>query len=218
MPEPITMIGLGTGVVALAWNLSRKYFDYAKEVFDIAAGLFALVLATPVLLLCAILIKVSSKGPVFFTQRRVGRKGQIFGMLKLRTMYQNVEAKTGAVWASKNDPRVVPACRWMRKSHIDELPQLINIIKGEMSLVGPRPERAEILNELRKVYPNVEDRLAVKPGITGLAQVRNGYDTTVEAFGNKLEADLEYIENRGWSKEFSIIGRTFAKFHDKTAC
>ncbi len=218
MPEPITMIGLGSGVAVLTWKLSRKYFDYAKEVFDIAAGLFALVLATPVLLFCALLIKVSSRGPVFFTQRRVGKKGRIFGMLKLRTMYHNVEARTGAVWASKNDPRVVPVCRWMRRSHIDELPQLINIIKGEMSLVGPRPERAEILQELRKVYPNVEERLTVKPGITGLAQVRNGYDTTVEAFGDKLNADLEYIEHRRWSQEFAIIGRTFAKFNDKTAC
>jgi len=211
------MIGLGTGVVALAWNLSRKYFDYAKEVFDIAAGLFATVLAAPVLLVCAILIKVSSRGPVFFTQQRVGRNGRIFGMLKLRTMYHNVEAKTGAVWAAKEDPRVVPVCRWMRRSHVDELPQLLNIIKGEMSLIGPRPERPEILAELRKRYPNIEDRLAVKPGITGLAQVRNGYDTTVEAFGHKLDADLEYIEHRKWSQEFSIIGRTFAKFNDQSA-
>jgi lipopolysaccharide/colanic/teichoic acid biosynthesis glycosyltransferase len=105
----------------------------------------------------------------------------------------------------------------MRGSHVDELPQLINVIKGQMSLVGPRPERQEILTELEKTYPDIRKRLAVRPGITGLAQVRNGYDTTVEAFRAKLEADLEYIERRNWSMELRIMAATMGKFRDRAA-
>ena len=105
----------------------------------------------------------------------------------------------------------------MRRSHVDELPQLINVIKGEMSLIGPRPERPEILDELEEVYPDIRKRLAVKPGITGLAQIRNGYDTTVEAFRHKLESDLEYIDNRKWGNEIRILFATVAKLNDKSA-
>ena len=127
------------------------------------------------------------------------------------------EAVSGAKWAEQNDPRIVNSCRWMRISHMDELPQILNVIKGEMSLVGPRPERREILEELEKTYPNVRERLAVRPGITGLAQVRNGYDSTVEGFGAKLRSDLEYIRNRSWREEIRILLATFGKVYDKQA-
>jgi len=105
----------------------------------------------------------------------------------------------------------------MRKSHIDELPQLINVIKGDMSLVGPRPERPEIMEELKKVYPEVVERLRVRPGITGLAQIRYGYDTDVKAYKRKLEADLEYIERRRWSTELRILAATIKKVRDERA-
>jgi lipopolysaccharide/colanic/teichoic acid biosynthesis glycosyltransferase len=105
----------------------------------------------------------------------------------------------------------------MRLSHVDELPQLINVIKGEMSLVGPRPERPEILDDLEQTYPNVRHRLTVKPGITGLAQIRDGYDTTVEGFRHKLRSDLEYIHNMSWKNELSILLKTFSKLHDSKA-
>ena len=105
----------------------------------------------------------------------------------------------------------------MRKSHVDELPQLFNVVRGDMSLIGPRPERPEILAELEKVYPEVHRRLAVRPGITGLAQVRNGYDTSVEAFRHKLKADLEYVERQNWSTELRILAATLGKLNDKTA-
>ena len=152
-----------------------------------------------------------------FTQIRMGKDGQLFKMYKLRTMYTDAESSRGAVWASKEDPRVVRTCRWMRRSHMDELPQLFNVIKGEMSLVGPRPERPEIMDELEKHYPNIRDRLKVKPGITGLAQVRNGYDTSVEQFRNKLEADMEYIARRKWRSELRIMAATLTKVMDKQA-
>jgi len=217
MPEPITIVGVSVGILTLTTHLARRYFECAKEVADIVLGFIALVLSLPVLAVSAILIKTFSAGPAIFTQQRVGQDGKLFTLYKFRTMYTDAEVAGGAVWASKDDPRVVPVCRWMRVSHVDELPQLINVIKGEMSLVGPRPERPEILAELEKKYPNVRDRLAVRPGITGLAQVRNGYDTSVEAFRRKLEADLEYIENRNWTTELRILAATVAKFNDKAA-
>ena len=214
MPEPVTIIGVGAGLCGLMTQLARRYFGLAKEVVDIVLGFVALVLSLPLLVVCALIIKLSSKGPCIFTQGRVGKNGKLFKMHKLRTMYIGAESATGPVWAEDNDPRVIPACRWMRRSHIDELPQLINVVKGEMSLVGPRPERPEILAELEKHYPQVRRRLAVRPGITGLAQVTNGYDTSVEAFRHKLKADLEYIERSNWSTEIRILASTLGKFND----
>jgi lipopolysaccharide/colanic/teichoic acid biosynthesis glycosyltransferase len=147
----------------------------------------------------------------------VGKDGKLFRMFKLRTMYTDAEQATGAVWAGQCDPRVIPLCRWMRRSHMDELPQLVNVIRGDMSLVGPRPERPEILADLEKVYPDIRRRLTVRPGITGLAQVRNGYDTTIEGVRNKLRADLEYIQRRRWSLEIKILAATLSKLNDRTA-
>jgi len=217
VPEPVTIIGVGAGLAALGTHLARRFFDLAKEIFDIVVGSILLVLALPLLAVCAVIIKLSSKGPVLFSQVRVGQGGRPFRMYKLRTMYVDAESATGAVWAKADDPRVVPTCRWMRRSHIDELPQLVNVIRGDMSLVGPRPERPEILAELEKVYPEVRRRLAVRPGITGLAQIRNGYDTTIEAFREKLRADLEYIERQNWSTELRILASTLTKLNDKAA-
>jgi len=217
MPEPITIIGVGAGLIGLMTQLARRYFGLAKEVVDIVLGFVALVLCLPVLGLCALIIRLSSKGPVFFTQNRVGKGGKLFKMHKLRTMYVDAESASGAVWASNDDPRVVATSRWIRRSHLDELPQLINVIRGDMSLVGPRPERPEILAKLEKRYPQVRRRLSVRPGITGLAQVRNGYDTSVDAFRHKLEADLEYIERSNWSTEIRILAATLGKFRDKSA-
>jgi len=217
MPEPVTLVGLSAGLLGLTAQLARRYFELAKEVLDILLGAIALVLCLPLLVVCGLIVKLSSRGPVLFSQVRAGKDGRPFRMFKLRTMRTDAEAGSGAVWAADRDPRVIPACRWMRRSHVDELPQLLSVIKGEMSLVGPRPERPEILAELEKVYPDVRKRLAVRPGITGLAQIRNGYDTSVEAFRKKLAADLEYIEHQSWANELKILAATFAKLRDKAA-
>ena len=217
MPEPITMIAVGGGLAGLAGHLAKRYFRIAKEVVDIILGFVAFVLAIPILLLCAGIIRLSGKGPVIFSQIRAGKNGKPFVLYKFRTMYMDAEAESGAVWAEDDDPRIIPWCRWMRLSHMDELPQIFNVIKGEMSLIGPRPERPEIIDELEKIYPNVRKRLAVRPGITGLAQIRNGYDTSTDAFRHKLRADLEYINNRRWRMELAILVKTLGKIRDKGA-
>ena len=217
MPEPITLVGVGGGILSLLVHLARRYFEVAKEVLDIFLGLVALIVFLPILAICTAIIKLSSKGPVFYTQLRVGKRGKIFRMYKLRTMYAKAESSTGAVWASPGDPRVVSTCRWMRRSHVDELPQLINVIKGEMSIVGPRPERPEMAQKLERLLPDFRKRLEVRPGITGLAQVNNGYDGSVDGARRKLKADLEYIQHRTWSTELRILFRTLSRFYDREA-
>jgi lipopolysaccharide/colanic/teichoic acid biosynthesis glycosyltransferase len=209
VPEPLTMIGLSAGVVTLGIHLARRFFDVAKEVFDVVAGAIALVLLSPLILICAIVVKCSSKGPVFFRSKRVGRGGKGFLILKLRTMYDARPAPGTFAWGTEdNDPRIVPACRWIRRCHLDELPQLINVIKGEMSLIGPRPERSEVVAELEKVCPEFNKRHIVRPGITGLAQIRNGYTSSVDGAIQKLRVDLEYIERQKWSAELQILAGT----------
>ena len=209
MPEPLTMVGLSAGVVTLGIHLARRFFGVAKEVFDVVAGAIALLLLSPFLLIGAIVVKCSSKGPVFFRNKRVGRGGKEFLMLKLRTMYDAGSAPDAfALWTKDNDPRIVPACRWISRCHIDELPQLINVIKGEMSLIGPRPESCEVVAELEKVCPEFNKRHIVRPGITGLAQIRNGYTSSVEGSIQKLRVDLEYIEKQKWSAELHILAGT----------
>lgn len=218
MPEPITMVMVGAGGGSVLLELARRQFRMAKELMDVVGGIAASIIFLPVMVLCAILIKASDpEGPVLYRQVRVGLNGQLFTIYKLRSMYVDAEARSGAVWAGNNDPRVIPACRWMRMSHVDELPQLLNILRGEMSLVGPRPERPEMFEQLSRDVPDFEQRLAVKPGITGLAQIMNGYDTDVAAVRRKLAYDLEYIENMSLLQEIKIILRTFLKFRDDAA-
>lgn len=218
MPEPITMAMVGAGGGAVVLELGRRQFRVFKEILDLVGGVMALIVFTPVMLLCALLIKLwDPSGPVLYQQVRVGQNGKLFTIYKLRSMYMDAEKHGGAMLAGKNDPRVIPVCRWMRKSHVDELPQLVNILKGEMSLVGPRPERPEMFEELSRAMPNYEQRLAVKPGLTGLAQIKNGYDTDIESVKRKLEFDLEYIDKMSLGMELKIILGTFAKFNDSGA-
>ena len=217
MHEYLFVIGFSSCMAGVIWHLARRYFDMAKKMVDVLLGVALLTMCLPVMALCALIVKISDRGPILFVQVRVGKDGKLFRMYKMRTMRSDAEARSGAVWAGAKDDRVIPACRWMRRSHADELPQLINVIKGEMSLVGPRPERPEIMAKLQEHYPQVTRRLAVRPGITGLAQIRSGYDTTVESFYHKLCADLEYIDHRGWALELSILLRTFTKLNDPLA-
>ena len=218
MFEPMTSLTVRYDVQQGKRTSDRLSFAVIKRIVDVALGSIAVLAAIPVLAICSAVIKLSSRGPVVYSQIRVGKGGRLFKMYKLRTMYHDIEASTGPVWAKDNDPRVIPVCRWMRRSHLDELPQLINVLRGEMSLVGPRPERPEIMAELEKTFPHINGRLIVQPGITGLAQIRNGYDKTIDGVHRKLEADMEYIATRKVSVELMILAATLPKFYDKSAC
>jgi lipopolysaccharide/colanic/teichoic acid biosynthesis glycosyltransferase len=212
------MVMVSAGGGSLLLEIARRQFRAAKRVLDVAGAIVALIVFAPVMALCAVLIRLADPaGPVVFRQTRVGLNGRLITIYKLRTMYVDAEAAGKAVRAGDNDPRVIPVCRWMRRSHIDELPQLLNIIKGEMSLVGPRPERPELTVQLSEQLPDFQQRLSVKPGLTGLAQIKNGYDTDLSSVQRKLDYDLQYIRDMSLGLELKLIARTFAKFNDTAA-
>ena len=194
-----------------------RSFEIGKRLVDLFGALMALLLFSPLLVLSAIWVKLADGGPVFYRQWRVGRDGKLFKIWKLRTMRTDAE-KDGPQYATNRDPRIVRGCHWMRTSHIDELPQVLNIIRGEMSLVGPRPERPEFIAELRNDIPNVDRRLAGTPGITGLAQVVNGYTNDLDGMRRKLDLDLRYLEQRSITLDIRLILKTFPRFWDRTAC
>jgi lipopolysaccharide/colanic/teichoic acid biosynthesis glycosyltransferase len=154
-------------------------------------------------------IKLSSKGPVVYTQERVGKRGRIFKIYKLRTMVVDAEKGTGAVWAKRNDPRITKIGRILRKSRVDEIPQLLNVIKGEMSIVGPRPERPEMVRDFKVLIQDYEKRLQIEPGITGLAQIWNRYDETIEDVKKKVKYDLLYIRKMCLLADLDILAQTF---------
>jgi lipopolysaccharide/colanic/teichoic acid biosynthesis glycosyltransferase len=173
----------------------RIYLGKATLDAALAAGL--LVASSPVLLLAAGLIRLTSRGPVIYTKRRLGRGGRPFVIYKLRTMRHDCERTTGPVWATPNDPRATAVGRVLRALHLDELPQLWNVLRGEMSLIGPRPERPEIAGKLRHLVPGYDRRLAVRPGITGLAQVFLPPDSDVDGVKRKVALDRLYVARIG---------------------
>ena len=176
------------------FSSTRVFTAAAKRLFDIAASLLLLLLTAPVIAIFAILVKLDSKGPAFFRQTRVGLYGQNFEVIKLRSMRLDAEA-AGAQWATRNDPRVTRIGNFIRKVRIDELPQTWSVLKGEMSFVGPRPERPEFVAELEEKLSYYAERHMAKPGITGWAQVNYPYGASIEDSHNKLEYDLYYVKN-----------------------
>lgn len=184
--------------------LSDQGRELRKLVLDWLLVLLLGIIAVPVCLLTALAIKLESKGPVFFKQLRTGRYNKEFEVIKFRSMQVDAE-KDGAKWAHKNDARVTRVGRFIRKTRIDELPQLINVMKGEMSLVGPRPEREVFIKDLEKVIPYYRFRHAVRPGITGLAQVKYPYGASVEDAEWKHRYDMYYIKHRRFWLDVKII-------------
>lgn len=171
------------------------WYEYAKQTLDFILALFLLIVLSPVILLAALLIKLTSRGPIFFCQTRVGRFGKPFTIFKLRTMRHLCELESGPQWSKPGDSRITWIGRILRVTHIDEFPQLLNVLRGEMSLVGPRPERPEFLPELEQAIPYYRQRLLVKPGITGLAQVQLPPDTDLDSVRLKLAYDLYYVSH-----------------------
>ena len=183
-----------------------------KPIFDRVVAAALLAIFAPVIGFCALLVKLTSKGPAFYKQDRVGANGVVFKMLKLRTMRANAEADTGPVWTPDRDERITPVGCLLRRTHIDELPQLVNVLRGDMSLVGPRPERPYFVDKLKGRIPGYENRLNVKPGITGLAQIRCGYDRNVRDVARKVRMDLLYIRRMCWLVDLRILFGTVGKF------
>lgn len=187
---------------------SKKLFESTKRIFDFIIAIFVLIIFLITFPLFAFIIKIDSKGPVFFTQIRSGRFGREFRLIKYRTMVENAENQGQAVWAQKNDKRITRVGRLMRKTRIDELPQCVNILKGEMSFVGPRPERPEFIERLEQEIPFYKQRLLIKPGLTGWAQVNYPYAASIEDSWKKMQYDLYYLKNRSLMLDLVIILRT----------
>ncbi len=178
-----------------------------KRIFDLVLSIIGIVLTAPLFPLIALAIKLNSKGPVFFRQERVGleteQKRSTFHMIKFRTMYVDAETRSGPVWATDNDPRITRVGRFLRKTRLDEIPQLYNVLWGDMSLIGPRPERPYFVSELDKSIPYYNERVTgVKPGITGLAQINCEYDTSVDSVRTKLFYDHAYAARLTHFREF----------------
>jgi len=175
-----------------------------------------LTIGFPVLCLIGIAISLESRGPVLFSQERVGLNGRTFRMYKFRSMVVDAERESGPVWSSETDPRVTRVGSVLRRTHLDELPQLINVLLGDMSVVGPRPERPAMVERLTKSVPGYDERWTVLPGITGLAQVRHGYDRSTKTVRQKLRYDRCYIRRRGsFALDLKIMAATVALlFHE----
>jgi len=205
--------------------LGFDQYSLVKRVVDFTMALIALVVLMPLMLLIALAIRLDSPGPIFYSQERVGlnrrrgpgrapagseepllsRFGRPFKIYKFRSMVSDAEAGTGAVWATREDPRVTRLGRLLRRTHLDELPQFFNVVRGDMSIVGPRPERPEIVERLAVLIPHYENRFAVLPGITGLAQVEYTYDHSLQTATRKLEFDLYYIRRRSTLLDLKLM-------------
>ena len=181
--------------------------DIARRGRDVVLSLLLLCATLPLLLIVAVLIKLESPGPVLYRQERVGLRGRCFHLWKLRSMRTDAEA-SGPVWAARHDPRVTRVGAFIRAHRIDELPQLVNVLRGEMSLVGPRPERPVFVEQLARAIPNFAQRTRVLPGLTGWAQVNNPYGASVEDARVKLDHDLYYIGERSLLLDTRILLRT----------
>ena len=159
----------------------QGWYPTVKDFLDTGLALALSVVALPIVFVAVFAVKLTSRGPAFYTQLRVGRVGRVFTIFKIRTMIDNCESLTGPRWSIPGDPRITPVGWFLRKTHLDELPQLLNVLRGDMSLIGPRPERPEFLPELERQVPRYRERLLVRPGVTGLAQVQLPADTDVDS-------------------------------------
>jgi exopolysaccharide biosynthesis polyprenyl glycosylphosphotransferase len=192
-----------------AMNSSVIHIRKVKRIMDLLVAVAGLALTLPVSALAALAVRLDSRGPVLYRQRRSGMDGGVYTLMKFRTMRHDAEATSGAVWAGRLDARITRVGRFLRKWRIDEIPQLVNVLRGEMSLVGPRPERPEFVDTLAAAIPSYKERLMVPPGITGWAQVKYPYAASVEAARRKLQYDLYYIKHMSLGLDLLILLRTF---------
>jgi exopolysaccharide biosynthesis polyprenyl glycosylphosphotransferase len=189
-------------------NNSQIHIRRLKRLVDVGVAMVGLILTIPLAALAALLIKLTSPGPVLYRQERLGRDSIPFTLLKFRTMVADAEEKTGPVWAAENDPRITGVGKWLRKLRIDEIPQLLNVLRGEMSLVGPRPEREVFIRQLAEKVPFYAERLLVPPGVTGWAQVMAPYAASIEDSRRKLQFDLYYIKHMSFFLDVFVCLKT----------
>ena len=185
----------GLPLIDITLNLNTDYIRVYKPVFDFFFSLISIIGSIPLWIIISILIKVDSRGPILYKQKRVGKHNTIFNAIKFRSMVKEAEKQTGPMWAEKDDPRVTIVGRFLRRFRLDELPQLLNVLKGHMSLVGPRPERPFFVEKLKQEYPFYMRRSKIRPGITGWAQIKHSYDENIADVREKLRYDFFYIEN-----------------------
>ncbi|MBK8984284.1 MAG: exopolysaccharide biosynthesis polyprenyl glycosylphosphotransferase [Ignavibacteria bacterium] len=197
----------GVPLIEVMPDIMSPAGQLTKRLIDISISGITLILLSPLLLLVSILIKMTSKGPVFYKQERVGKKSEIFTIYKFRSMVIYSE-EYGPEWSGENDPRITKFGKLIRKLYIDEIPQMYNVLKNEMSLIGPRPERPFFVEQLKKEIPYYYKRLSIKPGITGWAQIKHKYDTSVDDVKSKLQFDFYYIENMSLKLDFKIMINT----------
>lgn len=193
----------------------KKIYDNIKRLEDIIAGILTILITSPFWLFFALLIKWEDKGPVFYKQKRVGKDREVFWLWKFRSMKKEAEKKGEAVWAKKQDSRITKIGKILRKMHLDEVPQMFNILKGNISLVGPRPERPEFVKKLEKEIPHYHLRHLIKPGFTGWAQIKFRYGRSLMDSHEKFQYDLYYIKNRSFLLDLGIILKTFQLFFKK---
>lgn len=198
----------GIPLIVLLHDHMPSWQAQIKRIIDVSIALVVLIVGAPICLLVGYLIRTTSPGPIIFKQERIGQNGKPFHMLKFRSMYEDAEKRSGPQWAKENDPRITPFGRFLRKTRLDEIPQFINVLKGEMSLVGPRPERAFFIEKLKQEIPWYIRRIKMKPGITGWAQVKHKYDESIEDVKQKVLYDLYYFENMSLLLDLKIILRT----------
>ncbi len=196
----------GVPLIEVMPEIMSPASKFVKRFLDISISVITLILLSPFFVITALLIKITSKGKIFYIQERVGKNGKLFNLYKFRSMYQDSE--NAPEWAAINDPRVTGIGRLMRKTHFDEFPQMINVLKNEMSLVGPRPERPYFVEMLKNEIPYYYKRMTVKPGITGYAQVKHNYDKNLDDVKVKLNYDFYYIENMSLRLDFKILINT----------
>ncbi len=208
VPQPAGIVLIGSAAFGLLISFLRRRYRQLRPLVDYGISFIGLLIASPIFLVVGIIIKITSPGSMFYTQKRVGKKNCLFNMIKFRTMHVGAESQTGPVWANKNDTRITSFGKFLRKTHLDELPQLINVLKGEMSIIGPRPERPFFTDKFKAEIHGYTRRLFIKPGITGLAQCYYKYDETIQDVRKKLGYDILYIKRMCWMLDMKILWKT----------
>tara|TARA_Y100000748_G_scaffold129333_1_gene108302 strand:- start:27 stop:1010 length:984 start_codon:yes stop_codon:yes gene_type:complete len=199
---------VGVPLIDINLNIDTFYSRVLKRILDIFIGFTGSIFCFPIWVIIGLIIKIDSSGPIFYLQSRSGKEGELFNIIKFRSMITDAESRTGPVWSNRDDSRITRVGKILRRLHIDETPQLINILKGDMSIVGPRPERPFFVKKLKESYPFYSRRLKIRPGVTGWSQINQPFDTNIKDVHQKLKYDFYYIENLNLRLDCHIIFRT----------